>query len=81
MAFAQAGLHKIAEGLFRYTTTDAAATIAGSGYFNTAYKQLKQYDVIIAIDTDAPTIDLLWVTSATNATTVTTSAVEGVTAT
>lgn len=81
MAFAQSGLRKLAENLFIYTSTDAVATVVGSGYFNSAYKQLKLYDVVIILDTDAPTIDLAWVTSATNATTVTTSAVEGVTGT
>ena len=82
MAFAQTGLRKVAEGLFIYdATADTAATVTASGYFNTATKQLKQRDVIIIIGNSAGSIDMAHVTSATNATTVTTSAVEGVTAT
>jgi hypothetical protein len=57
------------------------ATVTTSGYFNDATKQLKQRDVIIVIGNSAGTIDVAHITSATNAATVTTSAVEGVTAT
>ncbi len=57
---------------FIYKTADAVATVAGSGYFNGATDDLKQWDVICVIDTNTPTIDWLTVTSATGAATVTT---------
>lgn len=84
MALTKASLYKIGgadPGLWIYKSTDAVATVTGSGYFNDATNELKQHDVIICIDTDAPTVDLAVVTSATGAATVTTSAVEGVTVT
>jgi len=82
MALDNTTLSKVAQGrnqLFIYTTADDAATVTASGYFNDATNELKQYDVIVLIDTTNSKIDLLFVTSATGASTVTTSAVEGVT--
>ena len=66
-----------------YRSTDAIATIVGSGYFNAVTNNLKQWDVIICVsDTGGtPKVDVVTVTSATGAATVTTTAVEGVTAT
>jgi hypothetical protein len=82
MAFAQSGLRKIAEGLFvYYAAADTAATVQASGYFNTPTKQLKQDDVIIVIGNTRASVDVCFVSSADNATTVTTVGVEGVTAT
>ena len=54
-------------------TTDAPATVAGSGYFNSVTNRLKQWDVIIVAGTTGgtATIDMLMVTSATGAATVT----------
>jgi len=34
--------------VFRYSTTDAAATVQGAGYFNDAVKHLSVGDVIMA---------------------------------
>ena len=82
MAFAQSGLRKIAEGLFRYyAAADTAATVIASGYFNSATKQLKQDDIILVVGNTRASVDVIFVSSADNATTVTTVAVEGVTAT
>ena len=61
--------------LWFYTDGDAIATVAASGYFNSAYAELKQGDLIlcsIGIG-GVPEADLLTVTSATGATTVTTA--------
>ena len=82
MAFAQTGLRKVAEGLFIYSAgADTAATVIASGYFSSVTKQLKQGDVILIIGNTLASIDVAFVNSATGATTVTTVAVEGVTAT
>ena len=76
MAFVTADLHKIGGGvksLFMYESTDAVAVIAGSGYFNTATNSLKQDDCIIAVGATGGTrtVDVLVVTSADGAATVT----------
>jgi hypothetical protein len=55
------------------TGVDAIATAAASGYFNTVTDNLKQGDVIIHVDTNVPTVDVLMVSSATGAATVTTT--------
>jgi hypothetical protein len=82
MAYAATGLRKLAEGLFRYNAgADTAATVSGSGYFNSATHMLKQDDIIYVIGNSRATLDALVVSSATNAATVTTVAAEGVTAT
>jgi hypothetical protein len=78
MAFARAGLTKIAGGarqLHYYTSTDAIATVIASGYFNDATNDLKQFDIILTTTSTGGTavVDMLLVTSATLATTVTTS--------
>ena len=75
MAFDADGFNTIHGGavqLHIYKTVDAVATVAGSGYFNTLTNRLKNGDVIIVSDTNVPTIDMLTVTSATGAATVTT---------
>lgn len=86
MAFSAAGIYKVCgadPALYIYKTADAIATVTASGYFNNYSDTLHQYDVIIVIGETGgtPKIDLIFVTSATFATTVTTSATEGVTAT
>lgn len=76
MAFAAANFHRISnnpdQSLYLYNTTDAIATIAGSGYFNSVSAELRLGDVIIAVDSDAVTVDVLVVSSADGASTVTT---------
>jgi histidyl-tRNA synthetase len=72
-------LRKIAEGginsVWLYVDGDAVGTIAGSGYFDSVYENLKENDVILCVGAagGTETVDLLVVTSATGATTVTTT--------
>ena len=79
MALDTTNLKKVAgagdQNLFIYKSTDAPATIAGSGYFDSVTSNLKQFDIILAVGTTGGTAtgDLLFVTSATGATTVTTT--------
>ena len=78
MAFAATGLHKVAGAqpqVFLYQSTDAIATVIASGYFNSVTDRLKQFDVILAVTSTGGTaaVDVLVVTSATAATTVTTT--------
>ncbi len=75
MAFDRSLVYQIGGGnpqLFIYKSTDAIATVAASGYFNGATDDLKNGDVIIAVDTNVGTVDVLMVSSATGAATVTT---------
>lgn len=58
--------------LWAYKTTETIATVAGSGYFDAFTNQLKNGDIILVSDITVPTIDLIVVTSADNASTVTT---------
>jgi DNA-binding MurR/RpiR family transcriptional regulator len=60
---------------------DTIATVTTSGYFNDIARQMRNRDVIIVIANNGGSIDTIFVTSATGAAVVTTSAVEGVTAT
>lgn len=77
MALDATNLKKIAgagnQNLFIYKSTDAPATVAGSGYFNNSTDDLKQFDIILVVGTTGGTAtgDLLFVTSATGAATVT----------
>jgi hypothetical protein len=79
MALSSDNLKKIAGGgdqnLFIYNSSDAVATIAGSGYFNDVTDNLKQFDVILAVGSTGgtATVDVLIVSSATGAATVTTT--------
>ena len=61
--------------LWFYTDGDATSTVVGSGYFNSAYAELKQGDLILCSTGigGTPEADLITVTSATGATTVTTA--------
>ncbi len=86
MALTAATLYKVAganPGFWIYKTADAAADVVASGYFNGVTDNLKQYDVIAVVSGVGGTvkIDMAVVTSTTGAATVTTTAVEGVTAT
>ena len=72
-------LRKIAEGginsVWLYVDGDAVGTIAGSGYFNSDYQNLRENDVILCVGAagGTETVDVLVVTSATGATTVVTT--------
>jgi|TARA_B100000073_G_C23251924_1_gene378666 hypothetical protein len=77
MALDATNLKKIAgagnQNLFVYQSTDAVGTIAGSGYFNNSTDDLKQFDVILCVGATGgtATVDVLIVSSATGAATVT----------
>ena len=58
--------------LWFYTDGDATSSIVASGYFNSAYAELKQGDMILVAAASGAEADLLVVSSATAATTVTT---------
>jgi hypothetical protein len=78
MALVAADLVKVAGGarqVWHYTSADAPGTIAGSGYFNAVTDNLRQWDTILTVGTTGGTVtvDLLVVTSATGAATVTTT--------
>ena len=78
MAFTRSTLSKITGGarqIHWYSSADAIATVIGSGYFNDATNDLKQFDIILAVTSTGGTaaVDVLVVTSATGAATVTTT--------
>lgn len=79
MALTAANLKLIAgsgdSNLFMYQSTDAIATIVGSGYFNSVTNNLKQFDIIICVGSTGgtATVDVITVSSATGAATVTTT--------
>jgi DNA-binding MurR/RpiR family transcriptional regulator len=86
MALTSSTLWKATGGttsLHIYRSADTIATVTGSGYFNGVTNNLKQWDVVICVSETGgtPKVDVVTVTSATGAATVTTTAVEGVTAT
>ena len=76
MALVATDLVKVAGGarqVWHYTSADAPATIATSGYFNAVTDNLRQYDTILTVGTTGGTVtvDVLVITSATGAATVT----------
>ena len=74
-AFDATNMNRIQVGtltLWVYKTVEAVATVAGSGFFNAYTNDLRNGDIILVSDTNVPTIDMLVVTSADNAATVTT---------
>jgi hypothetical protein len=79
MALDATNLKKIAGSgdmnIFVYKSTDAISTIVGSCYFNNSTADLKQFDTIIATGSTGgtATVDMLTVSSATGAATVTTT--------
>ena len=79
MALDATNLKKIAgsgdSNLFKYQSTDAIGTIVASGYFNSATNDLKQFDTIIVTGATGgtATVDVITVSSATGAATVTTT--------
>lgn len=68
-------IHAGAKQIHHYDSADAIATVVASGYFNSITNRLKQFDVIIAVTSTGGTaaVDVLVVTSATGAATVTTT--------
>ena len=77
MAFARSGFTKVAGGarqIHFYSTADAIADVVASGYFNSATDDLKQNDIILVVGSTGGTrtVDMLVVSSATGAATVTT---------
>ena len=78
MPFTASTLYKVGgaePGLWLYTNADLVATIAASGYFNTVTDSIKRNDIILAVSGvgGTPLVDVLVVTSATGAATVTTT--------
>ncbi|MGI9493085.1 MAG: hypothetical protein ACR2QF_11865 [Geminicoccaceae bacterium] len=79
MAYVDADLQTLfggtAQQLHAYNSADAVATVAGSGYFNNGTNRLRQFDMIMVAGSTGgtATADLLIVTSATGASTVTTT--------
>jgi|ETNmetMinimDraft_5_1059913.scaffolds.fasta_scaffold170845_1 hypothetical protein len=76
MAFSVANLSKVAHRTWHYEDTAAIGTIVASGYFDDAYLQFQQFDVIHVVSATGGTaaMDVILVSSATGATTVTTAA-------
>lgn len=62
--------------IWNYTSSDAVGTISGSGYFNGATNELKQFDIILTVSATGGTaaVDVLTVSSASGIATVTTAA-------
>lgn len=60
-------------GVHTYLTADAIGTVVGANYFNSATNRLRQGDIIMVASSLGGTmaVDLLVVTSATDAATVT----------
>jgi len=69
MAYSASGLTRIngdSNGsLWRYTTTDAIATVNTEGYFNSAANMLAVRDLIMVHDTNVPTTNFVTVLSNT----------------
>ena len=69
MAYAASGLSRLAGdsngNIWRYTTTDAIATINTAGYFNDAANMLGVRDLIYVHDTNTPTTNMVTVLSNT----------------
>ena len=69
MAYSATGLTRIGGdsngSLWRYTTTDAIATVNTAGYFNDSANMLAVRDMIIVHDTNAPTTSFCTVLSNT----------------
>jgi hypothetical protein len=76
MAFTRSTFTKLAGGarqVHYYTSADAIATVIASGYFNSVTNDMKTHDIILAVTSNTGThaVDMLVVTSATDAATVT----------
>jgi len=85
MAFVASKFERVGGGrqkLYLYNATaDTIATVTGAGYFNSVSDELDQGDVIMVVGNSNASIDTIIVTSASRAAAVTTSGVEGITAT
>jgi hypothetical protein len=76
MTFALANLFKIGgsnPSLYIHKSADPHTTADDSGYFNLASDWMMKGDVIITVDTNLNTIQILMVSSADKAATVTTA--------
>ena len=76
MAYSASALLKVAggaTGIFYYKSTDALSTVVASGYFNDATNELKEHDIIFVVASTGgtETVDMVVVTSAPGASTVT----------
>tara|TARA_R100000231_G_scaffold139432_2_gene120644 strand:- start:2099 stop:2362 length:264 start_codon:yes stop_codon:yes gene_type:complete len=69
MAYSASGLTRIGGdsngSLWRYTTTDAIATVNTEGYFNSAANMLAVRDLVVVHDTNTPTTNFVTVLSNT----------------
>ena len=77
-AFSAANMNRLQAGtvtLWVYKTTDAIATVVASGYFNDHAELVKENDIILCASSIGGTnaVDVLIVTSADGAATVTTT--------
>ena len=67
MAFNSANLTQLAHGngsaLWHYKSADAIATVNTATYFNDASEMLTVRDIIICVDTNTPTTDIVNVLS------------------
>lgn len=85
MAFVARNLERIGGGsqkLYLYAAgADTIATVTGADYFGAVRDELDTGDVILVKGAANTTIDSIQVTSARSAASVTTSGVEGITAT
>ena len=67
MAFNSANLTQLAHGngfaLWHYKSADAIATVNTAAYFNDASEMLTVRDIIICVDTNTPTTDIVNVLS------------------
>jgi hypothetical protein len=79
MALNSANMSRIAHAngnnVWIYKTTDAIAAVAAADYFNAMTKEIFQFDIIIVVSSTgaAPAVDVLTVTSASGAASVTTA--------
>lgn len=62
--------------IWYYKSADSVGTISGSGYFNNATNELKQFDIILTVSATGGTaaVDVLTVSSTSGNATVTTAA-------
>jgi|TARA_B100001245_G_C22754571_1_gene365283 uncharacterized phosphosugar-binding protein len=79
MALTDSTLKKVggaSPAIWSYHSADAIGTITGSGYFNDTTDNLKQFDIVLVISATGGTaaVDVITVSSATGAATVTTTA-------
>lgn len=85
MAFVRKNLERLAGGIRKLYVYDAGADAIGAvtaaDYFGAVRDELDAKDVIVVLGANLTTIDLVFVTSARGAASVTTLGTEGITAT